>query len=61
MAEGTVLIVGGTGGIGRELAAHYVEKGRDVIITGRDPAERGGGRLRARRRVHQPVLRPGPS
>ena len=37
MAEGTVLIVGGTGGIGRELAAHYVEKGRDVIITGRDP------------------------
>jgi NAD(P)-dependent dehydrogenase (short-subunit alcohol dehydrogenase family) len=38
MAEGTVLIVGGTGGIGRELAAHYVERGREVIITGRDPA-----------------------
>ena len=36
MADGTVLIVGGTGGIGREIAAHY-GKGRDVIITGRDP------------------------
>jgi NAD(P)-dependent dehydrogenase (short-subunit alcohol dehydrogenase family) len=38
MAEGTVLIVGGTGGIGRELAAHYIDRGRQVIITGRDPA-----------------------
>lgn len=38
MADGTVLIVGGTGGIGRELAAHYVDKGREVIITGRDEA-----------------------
>jgi NAD(P)-dependent dehydrogenase (short-subunit alcohol dehydrogenase family) len=38
MAEGTVLIVGGTGGIGRELAAHYIDRGREVIITGRDPA-----------------------
>ncbi len=38
MAQGTVLIVGGTGGIGRELAAHYIERGREVIITGRDPA-----------------------
>jgi NAD(P)-dependent dehydrogenase (short-subunit alcohol dehydrogenase family) len=38
MAEGTVLIVGGTGGIGRELAAHYIDRGSEVIITGRDPA-----------------------
>lgn len=38
MVQGTVLIVGGTGGIGRELAAHYIERGREVIITGRDPA-----------------------
>jgi NAD(P)-dependent dehydrogenase (short-subunit alcohol dehydrogenase family) len=36
MADGAVLIVGGTGGLGRELAAHYVDKGREVIITGRD-------------------------
>jgi NAD(P)-dependent dehydrogenase (short-subunit alcohol dehydrogenase family) len=41
MADGAVLIVGGTGGLGRELAAHYVKEGREVIITGRD-AERAG-------------------
>jgi NAD(P)-dependent dehydrogenase (short-subunit alcohol dehydrogenase family) len=35
---GAVLIVGGTGGLGRELAHHYLEKGREVIITGRDAA-----------------------
>lgn len=38
MAEGSVLIVGGTGGLGRELAGHYQARGADVIITGRDPA-----------------------
>jgi NAD(P)-dependent dehydrogenase (short-subunit alcohol dehydrogenase family) len=36
MADGAVLIVGGTGGLGRELAAHYVDRGREVIITGRE-------------------------
>jgi len=36
MADGAVLIVGGTGGIGRELARHYVDEGRQVVITGRD-------------------------
>jgi NAD(P)-dependent dehydrogenase (short-subunit alcohol dehydrogenase family) len=41
MADGAVMIVGGTGGLGRELAAHYVKEGREVIITGRD-AERAG-------------------
>jgi NAD(P)-dependent dehydrogenase (short-subunit alcohol dehydrogenase family) len=37
MAEGAVLIVGGTGGLGHELARRYLEQGREVIITGRDP------------------------
>lgn len=37
MSDGSVLVVGGTGGIGREVARHYHEKGRDVTITGRDP------------------------
>lgn len=38
MSDGVVLIVGGTAGIGRELAAHYRARGAPVIITGRDPA-----------------------
>lgn len=33
---GTVLIVGGTAGIGRELAAHYARRGRGVVLTSRD-------------------------
>lgn len=37
MESGTVLVVGGTGGIGREVARHYHEHGHDVTITGRDP------------------------
>jgi len=36
MADGAVLIVGGTGGLGRELAAHYLDRGREVVITGSD-------------------------
>jgi NAD(P)-dependent dehydrogenase (short-subunit alcohol dehydrogenase family) len=32
----TVLIVGGTAGLGRDLARHYTELGRHVTITGRD-------------------------
>jgi len=31
-------VVGGTQGLGRDLARHYVEAGRRVIITGRDAA-----------------------
>jgi NAD(P)-dependent dehydrogenase (short-subunit alcohol dehydrogenase family) len=37
MTEGTVLIIGGTGGIAREVARHYHEAGSRVVITGRDP------------------------
>jgi NAD(P)-dependent dehydrogenase (short-subunit alcohol dehydrogenase family) len=36
MANGSVLIVGGTGGLGREVARHYQAKGMPVVITGRD-------------------------
>lgn len=36
MADGSVLIVGGTAGLGREIASHYQDEGNEVIITGRD-------------------------
>ncbi len=36
MSDGLVLVVGGTGGIGREVARHYHDLGREVVITGRD-------------------------
>ena len=39
MADGSVVVVGGTGGLGREIAAHYRDRGSEVVITGRD-AER---------------------
>ena len=38
MSEGAIVIVGGTQGLGRRLAEHYAERGRDVLIAGRDPA-----------------------
>jgi NAD(P)-dependent dehydrogenase (short-subunit alcohol dehydrogenase family) len=36
VAEGAVVIVGGTSGLGRRLAEKYAAKGRPVVITGRD-------------------------
>lgn len=50
MAQGSVVIVGGTRGIGRELARVFTGRGRDVVLTGRDESgaravadEIGGG------------------
>jgi NAD(P)-dependent dehydrogenase (short-subunit alcohol dehydrogenase family) len=39
MADASVVVVGGTQGLGRDLARHYAEAGRHVVVTGRD-AER---------------------
>ena len=36
MTNGSVVIVGGTRGLGREVAQHYADAGRDVVITGRE-------------------------
>ena len=36
MGTGTVVVVGGTQGLGRELAQSYADEGRDVVVTGRD-------------------------
>ena len=31
---GSVVVIGGTSGLGREVAAHYAAAGRDVVLTG---------------------------
>jgi NAD(P)-dependent dehydrogenase (short-subunit alcohol dehydrogenase family) len=36
MADGAVVIVGGTSGMGNRLAATFSARGREVLITGRD-------------------------
>jgi NAD(P)-dependent dehydrogenase (short-subunit alcohol dehydrogenase family) len=36
MADASVVVVGGTHGLGLDLARHYVEAGRHVVVTGRD-------------------------
>jgi NAD(P)-dependent dehydrogenase (short-subunit alcohol dehydrogenase family) len=36
--QGSVLVVGGTRGIGHEVARHYADRSREVVITGRDAA-----------------------
>jgi NAD(P)-dependent dehydrogenase (short-subunit alcohol dehydrogenase family) len=38
MGTGSVVIVGGTQGLGRELAQSYADESRDVVVTGRDQA-----------------------
>jgi NAD(P)-dependent dehydrogenase (short-subunit alcohol dehydrogenase family) len=38
MSEGLVVVVGATSGMGKEVARHYADAGREVVITGRDPA-----------------------
>ena len=36
--NGAVVVVGGTRAIGREIVRHYVDQGRHVVLTGREPA-----------------------
>jgi NAD(P)-dependent dehydrogenase (short-subunit alcohol dehydrogenase family) len=49
---GTVVVVGGTQGLGREVALSYASEGRDVVVTGRSQsgadsaAKEIGGRTR---------------
>ena len=52
MEKGSVVVVGGTQGLGRELALSYADDGHDVVVTGRDQsraesaASEIGGRTR---------------
>jgi NAD(P)-dependent dehydrogenase (short-subunit alcohol dehydrogenase family) len=39
VAEGNIVVVGGTRGIGRELARVFAGRGRQVVLTGRDEAK----------------------
>lgn len=41
MTAGAVVVIGGTGGLGREVARHYLAQGREVLLSGRDPARAG--------------------
>jgi NAD(P)-dependent dehydrogenase (short-subunit alcohol dehydrogenase family) len=34
--EGSVVVIGGTSGLGLEVARHYADRGREVVLTGRD-------------------------
>jgi NAD(P)-dependent dehydrogenase (short-subunit alcohol dehydrogenase family) len=36
VADGAVVIIGGTSGIGARVAAAYAARGRDVVVSGRD-------------------------
>jgi NAD(P)-dependent dehydrogenase (short-subunit alcohol dehydrogenase family) len=38
MADRSVVVVGGTRGLGRELAQFYADQGRNVVVSGRDAA-----------------------
>ncbi len=51
MANGTVVVVGGTQGLGRELAKAYAGDGREVVVTGREQAgaETAAGEIGAAR------------
>jgi hypothetical protein len=48
----TVLITGGTSGIGRATAHLFSQRGATVIVTGGDEAPGQGGRRRDRRALH---------
>ena len=53
MAGGTVVVVGGTQGLGRELAQAYARDGREVVVTGREQgrAEAAAGEIGAARGI----------
>ena len=55
--ERSVVVVGGTQGLGRDLARHYAEAGRRVVITGRDASRAAADRFGAGRERRQRGVR----
>ncbi len=51
-SKGSVVVVGGTSGLGREVAQAFADRGRDVVVTGRDAvrAEAAAGEIGGRTR-----------
>ncbi len=49
MAEGSVVVIGGTQGIGRRIAERFAQRGCDIVISGRDAAraQRAAGEIGA--------------
>jgi NAD(P)-dependent dehydrogenase (short-subunit alcohol dehydrogenase family) len=39
---GRVVVIGGTSGLGKEVARHYADRGREVVISGRDASRAQG-------------------
>ena len=59
MNAGAVVVVGGTGGLGQEVARHYLDQGREVVISGRDRDRAAAVAAELERQVHD--LRSGPA
>ena len=57
-SDGCIVVVGGTAGIGKELARYYAGTGRETILTGRVAATARGRRRRDRRHGARDRLRP---
>lgn len=51
-SKGSVVVVGGTSGLGREVARTFADRGREVVVTGRDAAraEAAAGEIGGRTR-----------
>ena len=49
----TVVVIGGSAGIGLETARRARAEGADVILTGRNPERLERGRARSRRAKHR--------
>src|SRR5262245_27189183 len=57
---GSVVVIGGTSGLGREIVKHYVGKGREVVLSSRDPdrAAKAADELGAARGVVLDLVQP---